>query len=179
MSVSLQCPECRRINGPLATKCIWCGLPIVDLEAAGEFAPAQFELDYLDGISRLEEPVSVLMILKADGIEISESLPGSRTVHIPVGSIIEASVTDASTSGVISAKRPPLWWLTKPISTWFEPAPTRKIVSHDYILAVRYTDVEGERKALFHRESERGRSVVNEAARVIEMMIRNRDRENG
>jgi len=57
------CQECSRANGASAKRCIWCGVPLVNQNAPEEFAATKIEIDYLDGIERLDGSATVRLII--------------------------------------------------------------------------------------------------------------------
>lgn len=169
----IHCQECGRANGASAKRCIWCGVPIVDRGAPEEFAATKIEIDYLDGIERLDDAATVRMVISRDGIEISETVPGSRKFKISASSIIDANVVDGST--VVEGKRvrSGWWWLALGPFAVFVPgkkAPDTK--KHDYLLTIRYKEGSETRTAVFHREDRSGLPVVEGLARIVRTLVR-------
>jgi hypothetical protein len=176
------CQECGRANGAAARRCIWCGLPLVDKGAPGSFEPTRAEVDYLDGIERLDEPLPVRLLINSAGIEVSEQMPGSRSVHIAARSIIDAITIDGSLTVDARPERTPLWrYLILPFGAGHffkrksEPAKQKQ---HDYILLIRYSSEGGVRSAVFHRQDRAGLAVLEGLARIINMLARI-TKENG
>ena len=169
----IYCQECGRANGEAAKRCLWCGVPIVDRESPHEFAPTRIEIEYLDGIERLDDAATVRMVISRDGIEVSETVPGSRKLKIPASSITDATVVDAST--VVEGKQDrSAWWLLAlgPFA-FFVPrkkAPDTKM--HDYLLAISYKVGSETRTAVFHREDRAGLPVVEGLARIVRTLVR-------
>src|ERR1044071_7950505 len=92
ISKTIKCFDCERTNPVRATRCLWYSVPIINYDSPEKFALTRFELHYLGGISRLDNPEPVSLTVSLDGIEISESLPGSRRVHIAADAIIDAHI---------------------------------------------------------------------------------------
>jgi hypothetical protein len=174
--IPTHCQECGRANGAAARRCIWCGLPLVDKGTPDSFEPTRADVDYLDGIERLDEPVPVRLLITSAGVEVSEQMPGSRSVHIAAQSIIDATTIDGSLTVEAQPKRTPLWrYLILPFGAGYffkrKPAPTTQ-KQHDYILLIRYLD-EGEvRSAVFHRQDRAGLAVLEGLARLINLLAR-------
>ena len=92
MSV-INCIECGRANSPDTRTCIWCGLPLVRPGAAIEFDPIHAEVSYLEGFDRLDGPAPVELVVTPTAVEVHEMMPGTRSIVLPVVSIIAANVT--------------------------------------------------------------------------------------
>src|ERR1051325_11020811 len=84
----VHCQECGRANGAAAKRCIWCGVPLIDRGKPSSFDPTRVEIDYLDGIERLDNPAPVKLLISADGLEVTELMPGSRSIKIAAASLI-------------------------------------------------------------------------------------------
>ncbi|HKP86492.1 MAG TPA: hypothetical protein VJZ26_10365 [Blastocatellia bacterium] len=169
----IYCQECGRANSQSARRCIWCATPIVDGGSPASFDTTRVEIDYLDGIERLDNPAPVRLIINSDGVEVSELMPGSRTVRIAPESLVRADAVDASTANQPGRKRLSFWralitpfnsdgWKRNPIDD------TR----HDYVLTIRYEEGGEVRNAVFHRQDRAGRSIVEGLARIINMLVR-------
>ena len=169
----INCQECGRVNGPSAKRCIWCGVPLVNRSAPDQFAATKIEIDYLDGIERLDDATTVRMIISRDGIEVSETIPGSRKFNISADSIIDANVVDGSTIVEGKRTRSTWWWLALgPLAVLVpgKKAPDTKM--HDYLLTIRYIEGSETRTAVFHREDRSGLPVVEGLARIIRTLVR-------
>jgi hypothetical protein len=171
------CHECGRANAPGAKRCIWCGLPIVDEGRPDRFEATRVEIGYLDGIERLDNPTPVSLSVSGDGIEVKEVLPGTRSNKIPAGSIIGATVVDASMM-VEDKKRSSPWWqvFLRPIG--LPTAGQRQAKRHDYILNIKYREGDEVRNAVFHREDSAGLAVVEGLARIISMLVKLQDKKD-
>lgn len=170
------CQECGRANGATAKRCIWCGVPLVDKGMPERFEPTRVEIDYLDGIERLEEPLAVRLVINGDGVEVSELMPGSRTYKIAAAALIEAHVMDASVMVETKRKRPPIWrLLINPISrkVWkAKPGEAKDVKQYDYVLTIRYRVGDDTRIAVFHRQDRIGLQVVEGLARIVNLLVR-------
>lgn len=167
------CDECGRANGQSARRCIWCGTPMVEAGTPSSFETTRTEIDYLEGIDRLADPGPVKLSIGPEGIEVTELMPGSRTVRIAAGSIIRADAIDASTTGPPAKKRLSLWrTLITPFSWDGWKAEPSEAMAYDYLLAVRYTEGEEIRNAVFHRQDRAGRAMVEGLARIINMLVK-------
>ncbi len=163
----IYCDECGRANGASARTCIWCGVPMFNRTTPGSIQTTSIEIGYLDGIERFLDAAPVRLIISAEGIEIAELIPGSRSVKIPASSILEASCADASTIIDTPARRKG-WWLSLRRS-----APTRPVVrTYDYILAIKYKEADETRTAVFHRVDSAGLAVVEGLVRIVSSLIR-------
>ena len=138
--------------------------------AVGAVPTSRVEIGYLGGINRFEDAEPVRLIMNADGIEVSELVPGTRSVRIPASSILEASVADGST--MIEDNRTPAkrWWLTLRPNAISQKDP--EVKSHDYILTIKYREGDETRTAVFHREDSAGRAVVEGLARIANSLAR-------
>jgi hypothetical protein len=172
------CHECGRANGALAKRCIWCGLPVIDQGKPSSFEATRVEIDYLDGIERLDYPAPVKLVINADGIEVSELMPGSRTIKIAAPALVQASVVDGSTMIEGKRVRSPWWWLAlgplAPIVRGKKQPDTKK---YDYLLTIKYRAGAEERNAVFHREDRAGLSMLEGLARIINMLVRMKSKE--
>lgn len=175
----IYCDECGRANAAGANACIWCGLPILNSNTAVNVETTRVEIGYLDGIDRFEDPAPVRLIISHEWIEIAEVIPGTRSVKIPVSSIIEANSADASTMIEVKRVRPKRWWLRLRPGA-FLPARTKaqEVKVHDYILAIKYTHADETRTAVFHREDPSGLAVVEGLARILNSIVRRNRRED-
>lgn len=170
------CQECGRTNGAAAKRCIWCGVPLVDKGTPDRFEPTRVEIDYLDGIERMEEPLAVRLVINADGVEVNEIMPGSRTYKIAAAALIEANVMDTSVTVETKRKRPSLWrLLINPISrkVWQgQPGEIKAVQQYDYVLTIRYRAGDDVRIAVFHRQDRIGLQVVEGLARIVNLLVR-------
>lgn len=172
----IYCQECSRANGASAKRCIWCGVPIVSRGGKEDFAATKIEIDYLDGIERLDGSATVRLVINRDGIEVSETVPGSRTFKIPAASIIEANVVDGSTVTEGKRVRSGWWWLALGPFAVLVPgkkAPDTK--NHDYLLTIKYRQENETRTVVFHREDRAGLPVVEGLARIVRTLQRLHD----
>lgn len=149
---------------------------MVDKGVPDRFEPTRVEVDYLDGLERLDDPAPVRLLINAAGIEVSEQMPGSRTAHIAAPAIIDANTVDASLMIEAKPKRTPLWrYLILPFGIgWFfkkKPGLAQK-KQHDYVLLVRYQFERETRTAVFHRQDHAGLAVVEGLARIINLLVR-------
>ncbi|HJQ26690.1 MAG TPA: zinc ribbon domain-containing protein [Blastocatellia bacterium] len=170
------CHECGRANAATARRCLWCGLPLVDQGTPKHFEATRAELDYLDGIERLDDPLPVRLLIDSSGIEVREQMPGSRTARINAATILDAATVDASLTRQAEPPRTPLWrYLILPFGiTWFfkkKPAAAEQ-KQHDYVLLIRYRAGGETRTAVFHRQDRAGLAVIEGLARIINMLVR-------
>lgn len=167
------CQECGRANGATAARCLWCGVPISNEYAPRSLEATRLEMDYLGGIDRLDNPAPVRLVIDADGIKVSELMPGSRVVHIPARSILEASVVDASVTEEGKRVRGIKWWLVLGPLAHFVPErklPDKK--KHDYMITIKYRAGAELRHAVFRREDRLGLLLINGLARNISALVR-------
>ena len=132
----------------------------------GSIQTTSVEIGYLDGIDRFLDAAPVRLIISAEGIEIAELIPGSRSVKIPASSILEASSADASTIRDTPARPKSGWLRFRPKRS--SPEPT----SHDYILAIKYKEADETRTVVFHREDSAGLAVVEGLVRIVNSLVR-------
>src|SRR5262245_14649363 len=90
------CNECGRANAAAAVRCMWCGVPLLAGQSQDYFEPTRVDVDYMEGLDRLSDPIPVRLLIDATGIEVTEQMPGSRTARIAAMSIVDASTLDAS-----------------------------------------------------------------------------------
>ena len=170
---AIYCQECGRANGEAAKRCLWCGVPIVDRSSPHEFAPTRIEIDYLRGIERLDESVTVRMVISRAGIEVSETVPGSRTFKIPASEILGANARDASTDIEPKQTRSPRWRLAfVPFARVSRDKMHPDNRKHDYLLEIRYKLGSETRIAVFHSEDRAGLPAVELLARTITTLVR-------
>jgi hypothetical protein len=170
---TIYCDECRRPNGASAKKCIWCGAAIVNGSASGAIETTRVEIGYLDGIERIEDAGPVRLIISAEGIEVVEVMPGTRSVKIAASSIIESNVVDASAMIEGKRVRPTWWWMALgPLALVIPGRKTPAVKEHDYILTIKYQAGNETRNAVFHREDRVGLAVVEGLARIVESLVR-------
>lgn len=169
----IYCQECGRANGKAAKRCLWCGVPLVDRDSPHEFAATRIEIEYLDGIERLDDSATVRMVISRDGIEVCETVPGSRTFKIPASSIVDATVVDGSTVVEVKRVRSSWWWLVLgPFAPLVQRKKTPDTKKHDYLLAIRYKLGSETRTAVFHRQDRAGLPVVEGLARIVTTLVR-------
>ena len=175
----IYCHECGRANGTLAKRCIWCGVPIVDQVKPSNFDVTRVEIDYLDGIDRLDNPAPVKLIINADGIEVTELMPGSRSIKIAAASLIQANVVDGSTTVEGKRVRSPWWWLALgPLAVVIQGKKKPDVKKHDYLLTIKYRVGSQERNAVFHREDRAGLTMLEMLAKIINMLARMKSKES-
>lgn len=176
----IYCDECGRANGASATKCIWCGVPMANRGTAGAVPTTRVEIGYLDGIERFEDAEPVRLIISVEGIEVTELMPGTRSIKIPASSILEANFVDASTMIEGKRTRPKRWWLTlRPSASLRAGTKAPDVKAHDYILTIKYRDGDQTRNAVFHREDRAGLAVVEGLARIVNSLVRQNATESG
>ena len=167
------CQECGRANGASARRCIWCGIPIVYGGTPASFDTTRVEIDYLDGIWRLDNPAPVRLVIDSEGVEVSELMPGTRTIRIAAESIIRADVVDASTEIEPKQMSFPIWKIIIfPFGLWRSRDKPPETKLHDYLLNIRYKTGDEIRNAVFHRQDRTGLSIVEGLARIINMLVR-------
>lgn len=170
---TVYCNECGRANGTSAKKCIWCGVPLANEPGTRTLDITRVEIGYLDGIDRLEDAGPVRLIINADGIEVMELIPGSRSFKLPASSILEASTVDASTMTEGKRVRSRWWWLALgPFAMMIPGKKTPDTKEHDYILTIRYKVGSEVRNAVFHREDPAGLAVVEGLARIVSALTK-------
>lgn len=173
LKAPIYCQDCKRANSASAARCIWCGVSITDNGVAGKFETTSVELEYLSGIERLNDPTPVRVVISLDGIEISEVMPGSRTIRIPARDVIEAQVADGSTFWEGERSRPFWWWLVLgPFALAIPGKKGAEEKNHDYLLTIKYHDDDEIRHAVFHREDSAGLSMVTGIARIVSSLVR-------
>ena len=160
---AILCHECGRPNGAGAKSCIWCGVPIMR-GGAVDIKTTSLEIAYLGGIERFPDAEPVRLSIGNEGVEVSELIPGTRSVKIPGPSIIEATCTDASIM-IEPDGRKSSWWRA------FWPSASRKetqeFKAYDYILTIQYKEDDEIRNAMFHREDQAGLDALEGLARVV------------
>ncbi len=166
------CHECGRANSAAAKKCIWCGVPTIAGRTAGVIEATRVEIGYLDGIDRFEDAEPVRLIISAEGIEVAELIPGSRSVKIPTSQILEANAVDASPMIEGKRVRPKWWWLALgPAALAIPGRKTPDTKAHDYILTIKYKEGDTVCNAVFHREDRAGLAVIEGLARIVNSLV--------
>ena len=147
------------------------------IDPAASFTTTTVELDYLDGIERLDNPEPLRVRISAAGVQVEEILPGSRKSLIPADALIAAEVTDA-TVVIEKEKKPARWaWLWLGSRSRSADEADRE-VRHDYILTIRY-HADGEvRTAVFHREDGPGKTCVTNVAKTLNALITSRRKDS-
>jgi hypothetical protein len=165
------CQECGRVNAVAARRCIWCGAPMSLTIASADFEAAQMEVEYLMGLDRLDDPAPVRLAVGPSGVEISELLPGSRTVRIASDELIDARVVDASVS---KADKQSI--LRRLLGPFARVKRDRGAITdrHEYKLIIRYTRDGEVREAVFRREDQQGLPAINGLSNVISLLVRRR-----
>jgi hypothetical protein len=168
---TLKCFDCERPNPVQATRCMWCSLPIVNHEAPEKFAHTKFELHYLGGIARLDNPEPVSLTVSLSGIEVKESLPGSRRVEIAADAIIEAHIINNIQK--VKVEKKISWWRKLVLDDEaLEKHKRVEQILYDYIITIRYHAGEKTCSAAFQSEGKEGASVVHKAAKTINSLLR-------
>jgi hypothetical protein len=148
-------------------------VPLVDRGAPDRFETTRVEIDYVDGIERLDNPVPVRLVISSEGLELSELMPGSRTFKISAEAIVEATVIDASTT--IEGKKVRPRWLWFALGPFAAAVPARRLPDekkHEYILNIKYRVDEEERNAVFQRADRLGLHALEGLARIIRVLIK-------
>lgn len=149
------------MNATEASSCIWCGARFEsDQSKAREVV---IELEYLNGIERLTDPTPIRLTVRADGIKISEVMPGTRAVWISVDQIVEAR-TSATLRAVGKA---PVRGLFRRLSRNENKEPNRQ-----QILTIRYRIGDAIHSAVFRREESDSFSRLDQVARMISSMAK-------
>lgn len=167
------CQKCGRANSTTAKRCLWCGVPI----EAGTNPPiietTGVDIGYLDGIDAFEDAETVRLTINANGIEVADLIPGTRSIKIPASQILEANFVDASTMIKGKRVRPRWWWLALgPAALLIPGRRTPNTKAHDYILTIKYEAGEKVRNAVFHREDRAGRAVIEGLARIVSSLTK-------
>jgi hypothetical protein len=173
----ISCPDCGRTNGALAKRCLWCGVPLMDQGSPSSIETTRVEVDYLDGIDRLDNPTPVRLTVSAEGLEVSELMPGSRIVKIDASSLVQATVVDGSTIVEGKRARSPWWWIALgPMAVVVKGKKQPDTKNHDYLLTIKYKEGGVERNAVFHREDRAGLTMIDLVARIINSLVRMRSK---
>jgi hypothetical protein len=174
----IHCHECGRTNGALAKRCLWCGVPLMDQGSPSSIEATRVEIDYLDGIERLDNPTPVRLTIGADGLEVCELMPGSRIVKIDAASLLQATVVDGSTTVEGKRVRSPWRWLALgPLAVVVRGKKQPDTKNHDYLLTIKYREGGEERNAVFHREDRAGLAMIDLVARTINSLVRMRSKK--
>ena len=125
------------------------------------FQKIRVELGYVEGIERFEDSAPVRLTVDADGIEITEIMPGTRSQRIPVESIIEANVRVSGRQQESAGERTG-WW-RRGSSRGKERA---------YVLTVKFKNGDATSDAVFQREDDEGFTAIQSLARAIRLIVR-------
>jgi hypothetical protein len=168
---TLKCFDCERPNPIQATRCMWCTVPIVNQDTPESFALTKFELHYLGGIARLDNPEPVSLTVSLNGIEVKESLPGSRCVQIAPDEIIEAHIINNIQKVKVESKVS--WWRKLVLDDEaLEKHKRIEQILYDYIITIRFHAGEKTCSAAFQSEGKAGASVVHKVAKTINSLLR-------
>jgi hypothetical protein len=148
---------------------MWCELPIISDEITGSFEAIQIDLDYVSGIERLDEPMPVRLLVGPTGIEVIETLPGSRRVLIPAGSLVESRIEPAAGGEDTKAFRQRL--VIGKFNITIPGGRARAGATRRYNLIIDYREGPGTRSAIFHWEESRRTSSIKNIVRIISMLI--------
>lgn len=170
-SRTIKCLECHRPNPLTAMRCMWCSVPIADHHHPEHFTDSRFELHYLGGLERLDNPLPVSFTISLDGIEVKESMPGSRRVKIAVDSIIEAHIIN-NVQKVQIEKKIAFWRRILLDDDALEKHKTTEQILYDYIITIRFRAGEKTCSAAFQSAGREGSSIVNKVARTINSLLR-------
>ena len=174
----IYCHECGRTNGALAKRCIWCGVPVMSQAVASSFETTSIEVDYIDGIERLDNPTPVKLTISAEGLEVRELMPGSRMVRIAAASLVQANVVDGSTIVEGKRERSAWWWLLLgPFALVVKGKKSPDIKNHDYLLTIKYRKGSEECNGVFHHQGRVGLAKVEILARIINSLVKLRSKE--
>ena len=167
---AINCHECGRPNGVTARRCIWCSVPFSEDAAATRSGTKSVELHYLEGIDRFDDEGPVRLILGDAGIEVLELMPGSRSVKIPAGCILETRVEDSLTPHNGDDNKSWKRMLKAPsASALRNTAGTAKRRS---VLTIKYR-IDGEnREAVFCRDDPPGASAVAGVAKIMSTLAK-------
>jgi hypothetical protein len=123
---------------------------------------ARLEVDYVSGVARIDDPATVLVRVTSEGVEISETLPGTRRVLIRTDALIGAVVE--RTSGT---RRPSTWTRLIP-SFLVRPRPSR--LTYDCRLMITYCEEGRMRCAVFQPRDPSDATPLEIIARAIETL---------
>src|SRR5262245_950561 len=164
---AVYCHTCGRPNGAAAIKCMWCGVALSDDTETNTHVTTCVEILYVDGIDRFADAGPVRLMISAKGVEVVELMPGSRSIKIPVETILEANViiatADEQREGSRSALRRRV----------FRRAGRQAVEQQcHYTLAIRFTVGSEVQTASFRREDRVGLAVVEGLARILSALVR-------
>ncbi|MEW6208696.1 MAG: hypothetical protein AB1631_10040 [Acidobacteriota bacterium] len=148
------------MNATEAHSCLWCGAIFESRESKAR--EMVIELEYLDGLERLTDPTPVRLTLRADGIKISEVMPGTRSIWIGADQIVEARASRS----LRSVGKAPSRGLLGRLSRSQNP-PNRQ-----EMLTIRYRAGEAIHSATFRREESATFSRLDQIARMISSMVK-------
>ena len=172
ISSPLLCSECGRANSLSANRCLWCGAPIMSGGVPPILEPTQADLDYIGGLERLHDPTAVRVTISEAGIEITETMPGSRKIMIDASAVVDARVTDGGKVLEERALRQP-WWrrLSRSLSHTSRDVEIPRAESRGYTLTIRYRDNDDVLSAVFRRQGSTGLLMVQGLARAVASMV--------
>ena len=163
---AIHCHQCARPNNASAKSCIWCSAQISDGAAVQAFETTIVDVDYLEGIERLDEPGPVRLVVSPEGIEVVEGHPGSRTIKIPARSILEATLT-YSILPEKPADRP--WWRSaiEQMHIALRHSSDTGVEASNYIVTIKYRDGDEVRTGVFSRSDGHGLMLSRRLAGVL------------
>lgn len=152
------------MNATEASQCLWCGAILESDESRAR--EITIELEYLNGLERLTDPTPVRLAVRADGIKISEVMPGTRSVWIASDQIVEARTS----ATLRSVGKVPSRGLLGRLARSEKKEPARQ-----QILTLRYRAGDAIHSAVFRREESATFSRLDQIARMISSMAKNVD----
>jgi hypothetical protein len=157
---------------------MWCA-QATGLDDGRNTPFASVEVDYLSGLERLNDPTPVRIVVDADGVTVSELMPGTRTTRIPSQRIIGALAL-ANTAVAEPEPELPNWLRSRrevaaapPIDHGHLPEETR-----GHALKIRYRDGDEIKTAVFKRDDAAGFSLIDRIARSITSQARIKTRQS-
>jgi hypothetical protein len=158
------CTECGRTNAAEARVCMWCGLPLHEPGSPISFETIRAEVNYLDGFERLDGPATMELAVSPTGVEIRELMPGTRSILIPVASIVGASVTGPLRT-VGSHQR-------KGTSGWVKLTADDDSQQGRVALSLKCKLQGEDLTVIFEREDKTGLDALSRIARTINLLVR-------
>jgi hypothetical protein len=140
-------------------------VPIISEGGPLDFEPLKAEVEYVEGFERLDGPAPVGIVVGPSGVEVRELMPGTRSILIPPGLLVSASVTGPLRSVGTPPRRSASGWLR--LRSNDEPADNRRSA-----LTLKHR-LDGETQTVvFERNDEVGVEVLRRIARTITLLIR-------
>lgn len=150
---------------------MWCGESLSAAFAPSDFPTLTVELDYLHGIARLDNAMPVRLTINSDGIEVKETMPGTRLYQIAAAAILEVRV-NTRIEKIKVEKKTSLLKKYLLHSAENQARPFTEVIHRDYLLTIQYRADGQTCAATFHRETAAGKALIHKVAKALNSLVK-------